>query len=278
MVQLGRAVATSRGEWTSGLREDEVDRLLKTLESRLPKDRIFSSLPGLARLRTATLDNSAESFEKQQQARPFKRLQILADRIQCRHLGGYSACWELPNQTDQDRNVYLDIIRQGSKVNLFHGKEKKSKSEREKFLEPLKMAAQHLLNAYFKDTSSRDEPELSLSQHPSSGMKETSNRIYSLLWRHWQCNCEHSTTGPHGQREARLSLVRHHALALKLSSSWNEALGRVPKARYEILLPVCEEKVKWKVTNVEVNNDTRRYALIIMAVIRPGEKRSELRH
>lgn len=257
VVQLGQAVATSRGEWTSGLREDEVDRLLKTLESRLPKDPIFSSLPGLARLRAPTLDNSAENFEKQQQGRPFKRLQVLAYRIRSCDLGGYYACGELPNQTDQDRDVYLDIIRQGSKVNLFHGKEKKSKSEREKFLEPLKMAAKHLLNVYFKDSSTRDEPELTLSQHPSSGMKETSNRIYSLLQRHWQCNCEHSTTGTHRQKEARLSLVRHHVLALKLSSSWSEALGR--KAKYEILLPVCEEKAKWKVTNVEVNNHTRRY-------------------
>lgn len=273
MVQLGQTVATSRGEWTSGLSEEEVDRLLKALESRLPARRIPF---GLARLYDATLNNPNEQSEDQKQGRPFRKLQNLANRIEFRGLGCYSACGGLLNQTDLDRNMYLEIIRQGSKVSLFHGKEKKSKSEREKFLEPVKMAAKHMLNVYFKDSSTRNEPELSLSQHPSSGMKETSNRIYGLLQSHWECNCKHSSTGPHGQREARLSLVRHHVLTLKLSSAWTDARTRLPKAKYEILLPVCEENSRWKVTNVEVN-ETRRYVTVTATIIITNPKEEDLR-
>lgn len=257
MVQLGQTVATSRGEWTSGLREEEVDKLLRPLESRLPKRRV----PFMARLYDVTLNNPTGRSEGQQERRPFRKIQNLANLIEYRGLGCYSACSELLIQTDQDRNAYMGIIRQGSKVSLFHGKEKTSKSEREKFLEPVKMAARHMLNVYFKDSSTHDELELSLSQQPSSGMKETSNRIYSLIQSHWQCNCEHRTTGPHGQREARLSLVRHHVLALKLSSAWTDPRRRLPKAKYEILLRMCEKQSKWKVTVVEVSNDTRRYVL-----------------
>lgn len=255
MVQLAQAVATSCGEWTSGLREEEVDRLLKALESRLPAKRVPF---GLNRLYDATLNTPTEQSKEQHEGRSFKKLHNLAKRIECRGLGHYSACGELLNHTDRDRNEYLDIIRQGSKVNLFHGAEKKSKLERQKFLEPVKIAAKHMLNVYFKDSSTREGPELSLSQHPSSGRKETSNRIYTLLESHWQCNCEHSAAGTDGQREARLSLVRHHVLALKLSSACTEARKRLPNAKYEILLPVCEKQAMWKVTNVEVNNDTWR--------------------
>lgn len=273
IVQLGQAVATSRGEWTSGLREEQVDRLLKTLESRLPKDTLLASFTGLPFVISAAY---AESPEKHQQGRPFKKLHILADRIQDCHLGGYSACGELPNQTDRDENVYLKIIRQDSKVKLFHQKGRASKSEREKFLEPVKMAAKHMLNVYFKDFSTPDAPEMSLSQHPSSGMKEISNRIYGLLHQHWQCNCERGAKRLHEQREARLSLVRHHVLALKLSSSWTEAPRRRPEAKYEILLPMCEEQAMWKVTNVEVNNDAKRYVTVIIFITNPRQARPAL--
>lgn len=34
---IGSALALSRGEWSRGLREHDVDRLLRVLESRLPK-------------------------------------------------------------------------------------------------------------------------------------------------------------------------------------------------------------------------------------------------
>lgn len=259
MVHLGQAVATSCGEWTSGLREVEVDRLLKALESRLPTRRVPF---GLTRLYDGTLNTPTEQYKEQNGRRAFKKLHSLAKLIEYRGLGHYHACGELLNYTDRDRKEYLDIIRQGSKVNLFHGAEKKSKSERQKFLEPVKLAAKHMLNVYFKDSSTRDEPELSLSQHPSSGMKEASNRIYALLESHWQCKCEHSAAGPGGRREARLSLVRHHVLALKLSSARTHTRRRLPNAKYEILLPVCEKQAVWKVTNVEVNNDTWRYVII----------------
>lgn len=272
MVQLGQAVATSYGEWTSGLREEEVDRLLKALESRLPARRVPF---GLNRLYDVTLNTATEQFKEQHEERSFKKLQNLAKRIESRGLGHYPACGELLSHTDHHRNEYLDTIRQGSKVNLFHGAEKKSKSERQKFLEPVKMAAKHMLNAYFKDSSTRDEPELKLSQHPSSGTKEISNRIYTLLESHWQCSCEHSPAGPDGRREARLSLVRHHMLALKSSSACIHARRRLFKAKYEILLPVCEKQAMWKVTSVEVNNNTWRY--VIVSVANPKERSSALR-
>lgn len=115
MVQLGQAVATSCGEWTSGLREEEVDRLLRALESRLPATRVPF---GLTRLYGVTLNASTEQFKKQQEGRSFKKLHNLANRIECRGLGHYPACGELPNHSDRDRNEYLDTIRQGSKVNL----------------------------------------------------------------------------------------------------------------------------------------------------------------
>ncbi|KAL0936356.1 subtilisin-like protease [Colletotrichum truncatum] len=195
------------------------------------------------------------AVDKNTKQRPFKKLHDIVTRIESHGLGGYNACAELSSQTEDQRQRYLDIIRQDMKVELFHGKEKTSKLVREKFITPIKIAATHLSNVYCRDRSTHGNSELSLSQHPSSGMRDAANRIYSMLERHWQCNCHQRATRPERAREARLSLIRHHILALKLSSGRTSSRGLLQKAKYEVLLPVCKEQVEWKVTNVEVNKE-----------------------
>ncbi|KAK2759746.1 subtilisin-like protease [Colletotrichum kahawae] len=103
------------------------------------------------------------------------------------------------------------------------------------------------------DRSAQETAELSLSQHPSSGLKEISNKIYRILERNWQCNC--NTARQSEPREARLSLIRHHILGLKLTSNSVEAQIQRHKANYEVLLPVCKNRMEWKVTNVAVSKD-----------------------
>lgn len=45
LVNIGLALSTSQGEWASGLENEQIDRLLKALESRIPKRKsIFSIL------------------------------------------------------------------------------------------------------------------------------------------------------------------------------------------------------------------------------------------
>ncbi|KAF4870778.1 Subtilisin DY [Colletotrichum siamense] len=184
---------------------------------------------------------------------PFEKLHNLERTIQEHRIGGYDLCSTLLAQTDGQRKEYLGIIRQDLKVHLFHGKEKTSKSQRDKFLEPVKLAATHMLNVYCRDRSAQETAELTLSQHPSSGLKEISNKIYRILERNWQCNC--NTARPSEPREARLSLIRHHILGLKLTSNSAEAQKQLHKANYEILLPTCKNRMEWKVTNVAVSKD-----------------------
>nr|XP_036579850.1 subtilisin-like protease [Colletotrichum truncatum]KAF6787530.1 subtilisin-like protease [Colletotrichum truncatum] len=245
IVVIGTALVASCGEWSPGLRGEEVERLLKVLESRLPqKWKPFEFIK-----------TYAMAVDKNTKQRPFKKLHDIVTRIESHGLGGYNACAELSSQTEDQRQRYLDIIRQDMKVELFHGKEKTSKLVREKFITPIKIAATHLSNVYCRDRSTHGNSELSLSQHPSSGMRDAANRIYSMLERHWQCNCHQRATRPERAREARLSLIRHHILALKLSSGRTSSRGLLQKAKYEVLLPVCKEQVEWKVTNVEVNKE-----------------------
>ena len=111
---------------------------------------------------------------------PQERFLKLDDRtisIKSRSLGGYDECRSLPNLPIERRKQYLDIM---SDVPLFHGKEKKSKREREKFLERVREATEHLLDVYCKDRSGRDAEEFNLSQHPSHGIKDRANIVYTF--------------------------------------------------------------------------------------------------
>lgn len=151
----------------------------------------------------------------------------------------------------EKREQYLKLIGQG--VPLFHNNEKRDPDKRNKFLKRIRTAKNHLLEVYCKVHSGTDLEGLSLSQHPSHGMKEVADRVYNILERHWRCSCSHRAVRPTGVREARLSLIRHRELAAKTSSHISTTTAHLP-AKFEVLLPVCKDDARWKVTNVEVKN------------------------
>jgi hypothetical protein len=173
-------------------------------------------------------------------------LDELANSIESRGLGGYEECLELPSQTSELRKQYLNLI--GRDVSLFHKRETNNHEKRAKFLKRVKECRQHLLEVYYRDLSGQEEEQFNLSQHPSHGFKESANRVYSLLESHWKCQCAQRAT-----RDARLSLIRHRQLAPQLTSQEVTAQGYIP-AKFEVLLPVCNDRVEWKVTNVEAKN------------------------
>ncbi|KKP05304.1 subtilase [Trichoderma harzianum] len=96
-----------------------------------------------------------------------------------------------------------------------------------------------------------DADELDLSKHPSCGMRSLANKTYGLLERHWKCHCIQQASRLSGLREARLSLIIHRRLASEVAEQGITAYS-CPQAKFEILLPVCQDNAEWKVTNVEV--------------------------
>jgi hypothetical protein len=168
-------------------------------------------------------------------------------------LGGYDECLKLPCQPSEQRKHYLKIM--GRDVRLFRRKEKKCKRERDRFLKRVKQASKHLLDVYYRDRSGLEAEEFNLSQHPSHEMKDLANRVYSLLEQQ-KCHCAQRASRLSGAREARLSLVRHRLLPPKLPSQVITVQSHLP-AKFEVLLPVCNQSVWWKVTNIEVINKTR---------------------
>ncbi|KAL7919842.1 hypothetical protein ACQKWADRAFT_300209 [Trichoderma austrokoningii] len=233
LVNIGLAISTSRGEWVSGLEDEQINRLLKALESRIPNRR----MPFIFSMPT-----------KHDESGMFPRLDKLAECIQSEDLGGYDECFELQGQSSVLRHRYLNII--GHNIPLFHKEEKRRKAERDKFLKRIRRATEHLLDVYFRAPCGMGAEEFDLSRHPSYGMKEMANRTYGLLERHWKCHCVQRVK-PNGLREARLNLFTQRRSAPKVTqqgiTSHNHTL-----AKFEVLLPVCNDKVEWKVTNVEV--------------------------
>ncbi|KAH7176810.1 peptidase S8/S53 domain-containing protein [Dactylonectria macrodidyma] len=184
------------------------------------------------------------------QAEQHPRLEHLSRCIESKGLGGLEECSALLDQSDQHQRLYLALL--GSDVRLFHSKEQQNDDKRSKFLVRVKRAAAHLLDVYCRDPhSGRDVEDLSLSQHPSHGMKEMAERVYGLLEQHWRCECTHKAMRSTGSRQARLSLIRYRQLAHQLTSKTIAQQARL-SVKFEILLPVCNDIVNWKVTNFEV--------------------------
>ncbi|PVH69882.1 subtilisin-like protein [Cadophora sp. DSE1049] len=238
IVNIGQALSVSRGEWASGLRDEEVTRLLAALDSRFPTR--WMPFPFM----TTARQNDRELFQM---------LNDLAKSIESRGLGGYDECLELPSQTSEHRKRYLELM--GRDVSLFHKNEMKNDEKRGKFLKRVKEANRHLSDVYYRNISGQDAEEFNLYQHPSHGMKELANRAYHLLERHWKCHCSQRAV-----REARLSLIRHRQLGPKLPSQEVTRQDYIP-AKFEVLLPVCKDSVEWKVTDVEVIKKTRSQAM-----------------
>lgn len=184
----------------------------------------------------------------------FEKLSILAKSIDLQGLGGYDECAYLPGHTRDRSSEYLKLF--GKSLRLFRKSERASERKRSKFLGPVRLAAKHLLNVYFRNCPEPDMEELKLSQHPSGGVKETTNRIYGLLHQHWQCQCVQRAAQPYGPREARISLNKHQNLALKASSP-RESHQTRQSAKFEILLPACKDSIEWKVANVEARNEAQ---------------------
>ncbi|KAL7908226.1 hypothetical protein GGI35DRAFT_480935 [Trichoderma velutinum] len=239
IIGIGLALSTSHGEWASGLEDEQIGRLLKALESRLPKRwmPLIFSMPNKA--------NNTEHVE----SKKFPGLDKLAKSIQSYGLGGYDECFELQGQSNELRDQYLSIT--GRNILLFHKEEKSSKTERDKFLKRVRGATEHLLSVYFRAPCGVDAEEFDLSKHPSYGMKDLANKTYGLLERHWKCHCVQRASAPCGLREARLSLVIHRRLPPKVALGGTTA-NNCSQAKFEILLPLCKDDIEWKVTNVEV--------------------------
>ncbi|KAI9147009.1 Major intracellular serine protease [Paramyrothecium foliicola] len=239
MLSIGFALGKSRGEWAFGLNDEVVMRLLDALEGRLPK-------------RWITLQFNkpfAAAYATAQGRDKYPLLTSLAASIDEQQLGGYERCFELPGQSDAERLQYLEIM--GHRVSLFRKDENKSQEKRDKFLTRVKEAATHLLNVYLSDRSGQEAEEFSLSEHPSKEMKELANKAYTILQRHWICQCNLRTSRSARAREARLSLVRHRQLAPRLSQH-QIAIEDHLTAKFEVLLPMCRDAVEWQVTNIEV--------------------------
>lgn len=254
IVNIGLAVSESRGEWASQMDNEVITGLLKALDSRLPKkkswlERItpkgksvcfylwpvyYSTMQPLTLYKVTALMES------------FPGLDRLTCSISPNGIANLDECSQLQVQTDIQYRRYLEAF--SPKVKLFHTDEITDKGKRQRFLRRVQRARTHLMEVYYKDSSSEAE-NLSLSRHPSHGMKKFANIVYDLLEKHWRCNCPQRAAKPFGAREARLSLVRHRHLAPKVPA--NTAQYH-PETKFEVLLPVCQERVEWKVTNVEV--------------------------
>ncbi|SPO04606.1 uncharacterized protein DNG_07291 [Cephalotrichum gorgonifer] len=180
----------------------------------------------------------------------FPKLLALSKYIESCGLGGFEECLQLPSQTRDECDRYLNIV--GVDVSIFHKSERRSKEKRGKFLRRVKDARKHLLDLYCRDDSGGDTEELELPQHPSHGIKEHANRVYRLMELNWQCSCIQGPAVSRTRRkEARLSLIRYRQLALRLSSQETRSQSR-RQTKFEVLLPACEDRTEWKVTNVEV--------------------------
>ena len=165
--------------------------------------------------------------------------------------GGYDDCYDIANQREEQKEHFLAIL--GEDVSLFNKYEKRDADKREKFLKRVRRAAKHLLEVYYKEESGPDAESFSLSQHPSQGMKESADRVYKTLERHWRCSCSQRAATLTGPREARLNLTRHRQFAPKTTARTDPRRANV-QAKFEILLPVCKNSVEWKITNIEVKN------------------------
>lgn len=186
----------------------------------------------------------------QGQAEEFPKLEQLCRSIELKGLGGLEECSALLDQSAKHQKIYLALL--GSDVRLFHAKEQQNGDKRAKFLVRVKRAAAHLLDVYCRDPhSGQDIEDLSLSQHPSHGMKELADKVYWLLEHHWKCECSHRGARPPGSRQARLSLIRYRQLADQIASKAIAQQAHL-SVNFEILLPVCRDIVEWKVTNFEV--------------------------
>lgn len=183
----------------------------------------------------------------------FPHLNALASSMELVGCGGYDDCYDISNQTKEQQGQLLAIL--GADVSLFNKYEKRDPDKREKFLKRVRRAAKHLLEVYYKEEADPDVESFSLSQHPSHGMKESADRVYKTLERHWRCSCSQRAARLTGPREARLNLARHRQFAPKTTTRTDSRRANVP-AIFEILLPVCKDSVEWKITNIEVKNAT----------------------
>ncbi|KAH7127826.1 peptidase S8/S53 domain-containing protein [Dactylonectria estremocensis] len=234
LVSIGLALSVSRGEWTAGIDDRDLTKLLQALESRIPTRR---SPFGFLTLKTI-------------QAEQHPRLEHLSRCIESKGLGGLDECSALLDQSSKHQQQYLALL--GSDVHLFHTKERQNDDKRCKFLVRVKRVAAHLLDVYCRDPhSGRDIEGLSLSQHPSHGMNEMVERVYELLEQHWRCECTRRAMRSTGSRQARLSLIHYHQLAHQIAS---KAIAQQThlSVKFEILLPLG------RLTACQVaDNDTR---------------------
>ncbi|KAF6801193.1 hypothetical protein CSOJ01_11923 [Colletotrichum sojae] len=196
VATIGCALAVSGGEWTSGLGEEELNQLLKALQSRLPKRwgdwglmDIFSSASVQSRLALKPSSplmfhsQIVESVHKDQD--PSRKLLELAEKIKKEGLGGYDACSQVPDQTETERAKYLGIIRQNTDLQLFHKDELKSESRLGRFLTRQLTVPERLLNSSgspeFYATGTRSfQAEIGLNATAAQGLAGSADLVYAL--------------------------------------------------------------------------------------------------
>jgi hypothetical protein len=185
----------------------------------------------------------------------FPSLEALANDISKCRLDGRRDCSEIIELAAELRGRYLSVFK--PVIALFNKNELRDVSQRAKFLKRLRDAATHLLEVYFGSDEGTGVEELSLSRHPSHGMKDFADRMYKSLEQHWRCRCSNHTNSLGRRREARLNLTRHRSLASKVGQPHRLRTAQLP-AKFEVLLPICEDAAAWKITNIEVKLE-RRY-------------------
>ncbi|KAH8665487.1 hypothetical protein BGZ61DRAFT_484575 [Ilyonectria robusta] len=241
------AVAKSRGEWTPGLDEEIIDRLLEALNSRVESRSILVRYPRsrdssrCCRAKLIALQPPIRFFGSAKPVEKYSKLRALSLCIE-------SLDEESGDEEDLEGNLcesYRRCLDQSNlRIRLLHRKE--SFGERNKFLSRLQRASRHLLNQYYKEYRS-DNDVIELSQHPSFGIKTLANTAYGLLEKHSRCKCRQ----PVARREVRLSLTEHRKFQLRKrqqeTGNW-----RPSSAEFEMLLPVCQDDDHWKITNVQV--------------------------
>ncbi|KAJ5710928.1 hypothetical protein N7488_005084 [Penicillium malachiteum] len=119
IVALRCAVSFSRGEWTSGLSDEDLDPLPKALESRFSKGWWSNVISN-----KITIPSGEQS--------QFPSLFNLAGSITSSSEGAFDGCAAIVDQTKEQRNEYLETM--GPKVRLFPQQERQDASKRRRFL------------------------------------------------------------------------------------------------------------------------------------------------
>lgn len=111
------------------------------------------------------------------------------------------------------------------------------------FLKVIEEACQHLLKMVYLEPPQPSDTRQTLSKHPSNRFRTLAESVHGLLGQNWNSGSQSGSAA-----EARLSLTLFDPQADTVPQQ-----GDVPNGggtMFEILLPVCERGIDWKVAKV----------------------------